>query len=117
MILAEARRRETLRSQFEDPAAFDAAAQTLRRRRLLTADAEFLPKSSEKTVKIAALAVPQEEAEQFAARKQASAPLQAAVLRLLCAVGAGPCRELCDLTGASMATVNRLQKLRASDHI
>ena len=102
---------KTLRSQFEDPAAFDAAVQTLRRRRLLTADAEFLPKSSEKTVKIAALAVPQEEAEQFAARKQASAPLQAAVLRLLCAVGAGPCRELCDLTGASMATVNRLQKL------
>ena len=102
---------KTLRSQFEDPAAFDAAVQTLRRRRLLTADAEFTPKSSEKTIKIAALAVPQEEAEQFAARKQASAPLQAAVLRLLCAVGAGPCRELCELTGASMATVNRLQKL------
>ena len=102
---------KTLRSQFEDPAAFDAAVQTLRRRHLLTADAEFTPKSSEKTMKIAALAVPQEEAEQFAARKQASAPLQAAVLRLLCAVGAGPCRELCDLTGAGMATVNRLQKL------
>ena len=102
---------KTLRSQFEDPAAFDAAVQTLRRRRLLTADAEFTPKSSEKTIKIAALAVPQEEAEQFAARKQASAPLQAAVLRLLCAVGAGPCRELCELTGASMAVVNRLQKL------
>ena len=102
---------KTLRSQFEDPAAFDAAVQMLRRRRLLTADAEFTPKSSEKTIKIAALAVPQEEAEQFAARKQASAPLQAAVLRLLCAVGAGPCRELCELTGASMAVVNRLQKL------
>ena len=102
---------KTLRSQFEDPAAFDAAVQMLRRRRLLTANAEFTPKSSEKTMKIAALAVPQEEAEQFAARKQASAPLQAAVLRLLCAVGAGPCRELCELTGASMAVVNRLQKL------
>ncbi len=52
-----------------------------------------------------------EEAEQFAAKKQISAPLQAALLRLLCVVGAGPCRELCELTGASMQTVSRLAKL------
>ena len=94
----------TLRQQFESPQAFDAAVQALRKRRLLRADASL-------TQKAAALAVSAEEAEQFAAKKQFSAPLQAALLRLLCTVGAGPCRELCELTGASMQTVSRLAKL------
>ena len=101
----------TLRQQFESPQAFDAAVQALRKRRLLRADASLTQKASEKTIKVAALAVSAEEAEQFAAKKQFSAPLQAALLRLLCTVGAGPCRELCELTGASMQTVSRLAKL------
>ena len=83
----------TLRQQFESPQAFDAAVQALRKRRLLRADASLTQKASEKTIKVAALAVSAEEAEQFAAKKQFSAPLQAALLRLLCTVGAGPCRE------------------------
>ena len=85
--------------------------QQLLRRKLLRSDAELTQKTGGKTVKIAALAVSAEEAEQFAAKKQTSAPLQAAVLRLLCAIGAGPCREICALTGASMQTVTRLCKL------
>lgn len=101
----------TLRQQFESPQAFDAAVQALRKRRLLRADASLTQKASEKTIKVAALALSAEEAEQFAAKKQFSAPLQAALLRLLCTVGAGPCRELCELTGASMQTVSRLAKL------
>ena len=72
----------TLRQQFESPQAFDAAVQALRKRRLLRADASLTQKASEKTIKVAALAVSAEEAEQFAAKKQFSAPLQAALLRL-----------------------------------
>ena len=53
------------------------------------------------------------------ARRKRSSSLQkadfstpaGALLRLLCIVGAGPCRELCDLTGASMQTISRLAKL------
>ena len=101
----------TLRQQFESPQAFDAAVQALRKRRLLREDASLTQKTGEKTVRVASLAVSAEEAEQFAVKKQCSAPLQAALLRLLCAVGAGPCRELCALTGASMQTVSRLAKL------
>ena len=101
----------TLRQQFESPQAFDAAVQALRKRRLLREDASLTQKTGEKTVRVASLAVSAEEAEQFAVKKQSSAPLQAALLRLLCAVGAGPCRELCALTGASMQTVSRLAKL------
>ena len=101
----------TLRQQFESPQTFDAAVQALRKRSLLREDASLTQKTNEKTIKVAALAVSAEEAEQFAAKKQISAPLQAALLRLLCVVGAGPCRELCDLTGASMQTISRLAKL------
>lgn len=101
----------TLRQQFESPQMFDAAVQALRKRSLLREDASLTQKTNEKTIKVAALAVSAEEAEQFAAKKQISAPLQAALLRLLCVVGAGPCRELCDLTGASMQTISRLAKL------
>ena len=92
-------------------AGIDAAVQALRKRSLLREDASLTQKTNEKTIKVAALAVSAEEAEQFAAKKQISAPLQAALLRLLCVVGAGPCRELCDLTGASMQTISRLAKL------
>ena len=101
----------TLRQQFSSPQVFDTAVQQLLRRKLLRSDAELTQKTGGKTVKIAALAVSAEEAEQFAAKKQTSAPLQAAVLRLLCAIGAGPCREICALTGASMQTITRLCKL------
>ena len=72
----------TLRQQFSSPQVFDTAVQQLLRRKLLRSDAELTQKTGGKTVKIAALAVSAEEAEQFAAKKQTSAPLQAAVLRL-----------------------------------
>ena len=101
----------TLRQQFASPQAFADAVQLLRKRGLLRTDASLTQKTGEQTIRIAVLAVSAEEAEQFAAKKQTSAPLQAAVLRLLCAIGAGPCRELCELTGASMQTITRLAKL------
>ena len=81
--LSEPAPERTLRQQFSSPQVFDTAVQQLLRRKLLRSDAELTQKTGGKTVKIAALAVSAEEAEQFAAKKQTSAPLQAAVLRLL----------------------------------
>ena len=72
----------TLRQQFSSPQVFDTAVQQLLRRKLLRSDAELTQKTGGKTVKIAALAVSAEEAEQFAAKKQTSAPLQAGACRL-----------------------------------
>ncbi len=100
-----------LRQQFPDALAFETAVQQLLKRKLLKADAERRQKSSSKHIKIASLAVTIEEAERLAEKKQHGAPLQAAVLQLLCAVGAGPCPEICALTGASMPTITRLAKL------
>lgn len=100
-----------VRQQFSSPQAYEAAAQLLRRRKLLRASAELTKRSAGKLVKVAVLAISAEEAEEFAAKKQHTAPLQAAIMRLLCVIGAGPCQELCTLTGASMATITRLAKL------
>ena len=47
----------------------------------------------------------------YARRKAKSAPLQASVLELLCTVGSCTVKELCYYTGATAATVRRLEKL------
>lgn len=47
----------------------------------------------------------------YARRKEKSAPVQAAVLELLCSVGSCTVKELCYYTGATAATVRRLEKL------
>ena len=60
----------TLRQQFSSSQVFDTAVQQLLRRKLLRSDAELTQKTGGKTVKIAALAVSAEEAEQFAAKSR-----------------------------------------------
>ena len=100
-----------VRQQFEPPERFEQAVQALSKRKLLRTDAELSQKAGEKTVKLASLAISAEEASEQASRRARTAPVQAEVLRLLLAIGEGPCREICYLTGASMATLNRLQKL------
>ncbi|MCQ2421243.1 MAG: DEAD/DEAH box helicase family protein, partial [Clostridia bacterium] len=100
-----------LRAQFEDDQGFSEAVQLLKSRKAIISSEELFQKPGGKTEKIAALCVSTEDAEAFAAKKQKSAPLQAAVLRILCSIGSGSCHEILYLTGASMATVNRLAKL------
>ena len=81
------------------------------KKKLLRSNLDFSRKVHDKTEKIAVLAVPAEQAMVYAERKRRAAPLQAEVLRLLCAVGSGSVKELCYLTGASRQTVSRLEKL------
>lgn len=100
-----------LKDQFPDEAALTAALRYLVGKKRLRADVELSSRGGSKTERVAELVAPAEEAAEFAARKQKSAPLQAGVLNLLCAVGSGSCHEICYLTGASAQTLKRLEKL------
>ncbi len=83
----------------------------LTRKKWISAQTDFFRKTNDKTEKIAALAVTPEEAMEFASRRPKSALMQKTVLELLCSLGSVAVKELCYFTGASMATVNRLEKL------
>ena len=83
----------------------------LARKKWITAHTDFLRKTNDKTEKIATLASSPEEAMEFASHRPKSASMQKQVLELLCSVGSVAVKELCYFTGASTATVNRLEKL------
>ena len=100
-----------LREQLADAADLQAALKLLLNKKLVTTNLDLEQRTGAKTERVASLCVTAEEASEFAARKQKSAPLQKAVLELLCAVESASCREICVLTGASMATLRRLEKL------
>lgn len=102
---------QTLRGQFPDEQTLQSAIRYLMARKLIAANVDMAQRSSEKTEKMAQLLVSCEEAESYAAKKQKSAPLQKSVLELLCMAGSASCREICYLTGATMQTLRRLEKL------
>lgn len=81
------------------------------RKKWITAETDYLRRTRDKTEKIATLAVSPEEAMEFAAHRPKSAAMQRSVLELLCSVGSAAVKEICYYTGASAATVNRLEAL------
>ena len=83
----------------------------LARKKWITAQTDYLRRTNDKTEKIATLAASPEEAMEFASRRPKSAVMQKNVLELLCSVGSAAVKEICYFTGASTATVNRLEKL------
>ena len=83
----------------------------LARKKWITAHTDFLRRTNDKTERIATLASSPEEAMEFASHRPKSAAMQKSVLELLCSVGSVAVKELCYFTGASTATVNRLEKL------
>ena len=102
---------QALATVVEDEEKRQAAIQYLLRKKWVRSDADFSRRTSDKTEKIATLASFAEEAMEFASRRPKSANLQRAVLELLCSVGSAAVKEICYFTGASTATVNRLEKL------
>ena len=102
--------RQALSSVVEEDALQDIL-QYLQRKKWVRMEGDFSRRTSDKTEKIATLASSAEEAMEFASRRPKSANLQRAVLELLCSVGSAAVKELCYFTGASTATVNRLEKL------
>ena len=94
-----------------DEAALSEAVSYLVKKKWLRTETNFLQRTSDKTEKIATLASSPEEAMEYASRRPKSAAMQKSVLELMCSVGSVAVKELCYFTGASIATVNRLEKL------
>ena len=100
-----------LRGAVEDEQRFHAAMQYLLRKKWIASETDFSRRMQDKTERIATLASSPEEALEYAAHRPKSAAMQKAVLELLVSVGSISVKELCYFTGASTATVNRLEKL------
>ena len=90
--------------------AFDKAIAYLLRKKWIEGSKDYRRKTGDKTEKIASLAVSAEETMAFAATLH-HAPMQRSVLQTLCAVGTVAVKELCYFTGASTATVKRLEAM------
>lgn len=99
-----------LREGLEEDALHDALRYLLNKK-WITSQSDFLRRVEDKTEQIAVLSASAEEAMEFAVRRRKSAPMQAAVLELLCAVGSCAVKELRYFTGATAATVRRLEHL------
>ncbi len=94
-----------------EEAALQDALAYLVRKKWLTAKTDFLRRLGDRTERIATLAASPEEAMEYASHRPKSAAMQRSVLELLCSVGSVAVKELCYFTGASMPTINRLEKL------
>ena len=100
-----------LRQAVPEEERFQNAVQYLLRKKWIATQADFSRRLNDKTERIATLASSPEEALEYAAHRPKSAQMQKAVLELMCGIGSVSVKELCYFTGASTATVNRLEKL------
>ena len=100
-----------LREAVPEEEWFQAAVQYLLRKKWIATQADFSRRLHDKTERIATLASSPEEALEYASHRPKSALMQKAVLELMCSIGSVSVKELCYFTGASVATVNRLEKL------
>ena len=102
---------EALRNLISDEDSLREVLSYLRQKKWITCQTDFLRKTQDKSEKIAALAQSPEETMAYAASRPKSAAMQRQVLELLCSVGSAAVKDVCYFTGASTATVNRLEKL------
>ena len=102
---------EILRNALDSEEEFHKTIAYLLRKKLIKSEMDYHRKTGDKTEKIATLASSAEEAMVYAAKRGKSAAMQRAVLELLCSMGSVAVKELCYFTGASTATVKRLEKL------
>ena len=102
---------EALRNLISDEDTLREVLSYLRQKKWITCQTDFLRKTQDKSEKIATLAQSPEETMAYAASCPKSAAMQRQVLELLCSVGSVAVKDVCYFTGASTATVNRLEKL------
>ncbi len=100
-----------LREAVPDEEQLRKALKYLQSREWVRLRQDYRQKTGDKTEQIATLASSPEEAMEFASHRPKSAAMQKAVLELLCSLGSVAVKELCYFTGASSATVKRLEKL------
>ena len=102
---------DALRNLIADEDALSEVLTYLTRKKWVSAQTDYLRKTHDKSERIATLAVPAEEAMAYAEKRPKSAAMQKKALELLCSVGSVAVKDLCYFTGASTATVNRLESL------
>ena len=102
---------EALRNLISDEDTLREVLSYLRQKKWITCQTDFLRKTQDKSEKIATLVQSPEETMAYAASRPKSAAMQRQVLELLCSVGSAAVKDVCYFTGASTATVNRLEKL------
>ena len=102
---------DQLKKQFLDEIQLQQALRYLLRKELISSETDFLQKVGDKSEKIVTLSASAEDAASYVAQKTKNAPIQAEVLRLLTSVGSACAKEVMYFTGASMATLRRLEKL------
>ena len=90
---------------------FEEAIAYLLRKKWIAAQTAFVRRTSDKTEKIATLAVSAEEAMNFALSLPRASAMQRGVIQLMCSVGTASVKEVCYFTGAKPATVKRLAEL------
>ena len=100
-----------LRNLIPDEESLHGILSYLVKKKWIATQTDYLRRIHDKTEKIATLAASAEEAMEFASHRPKSAAMQKSVLELLCSLGSVAVKELCYFTGASTATVNRLEKL------
>ena len=100
-----------LKKAVPDPENREEALKALLKKKWITRESDFLRRTGDKSEQIATLAASAEEAMEYASHRPKSAAMQKAVLELLCQLGSVAVKELCYYTGASTATVKRLEKL------
>ncbi len=99
-----------LSAAVEDEETRHEALRYLVRKKWVADETDYLRRLGDRTEKIATLAASAEEAMEYA-RQCLRAPMQRSVLETMCAVGSVSVKELCYYTGASAATVKRLETL------
>ena len=102
---------KVLRSALPCEEDFEQAVAYLLKKKWITAHRDFLRRTGDKQEQVATLAVPAEEALEYASHRPKSAAMQRSVLELLCTAGAAPVKEICYFTGAKSATVRRLAEM------
>ena len=101
---------DRLRQQFTEEALREAVRYLLKKH-LISSETSHKRRVRDKTERIAVLSASVEEAQLYADSKRRSAPLQTSVLELLITVGQCAAKDLCYFTGATGATLGRLEKL------
>ena len=78
---------------------------------LVTCDRQLLKQARMRTDTFIRLEAPVQEVSEYMASHPRNAHLQVAVLELLCAMGSACAKDVCYYTGATMATLRRLETL------
>ena len=90
---------------------FEEAVAYLLRKKWVSCREEFRRRVNDKTEKVVSLAVPGEQALEFAASRPKSAALQRSALELLAGLGSAAVKDICYYTGATLSTLKRLEQL------